>query len=148
MFFSANLTLLLTRMHSSGIRTTRLLTVSQHALGQCLPKGGICLGVWGVCPGGLPVGWWVSAQGVCPGGGCVGDVFQHAVGQTSFTPPPPWTDRHLWKHNLRKLRLREVKMLNVKKKFAYKNKPFLYCNYKDTNKTTFTALITNFIQTK
>ena len=24
--------------------------------------------------------------------------------------PPPWTDRHLWKHNLRKLRLRAVMM--------------------------------------
>ena len=25
---------------------------------------------------------------------------------------PPWTDRHLWKHNLRKLRLRAVKTIN------------------------------------
>ena len=58
------------------MRTARLLTVSQHALGRgCLPGGrGVCLGA-----------------GVCP----VADT-------------PPWTDRHLWKHNLRKLRLRAV----------------------------------------
>ena len=61
-----------TRMHSSRIRTARLLTVSQHALGKggvyhsmhwagvCLPRGGVCSG------GCLPR--VVSAQGgVCPG---------------------------------------------------------------------------------
>ena len=30
------------------------------------------------------------------------------------TPPPRWTDRHLWKHNLRKLRLRAVDLLTVR----------------------------------
>ena len=31
-----------------------------------------------------------------------------------WDPPPLWTDRHLWKHNLRKLRLRAVKRaLNI-----------------------------------
>ena len=67
-------------MHSSKMRTARLLTVSQHALGG-------------------------------------GNVYQHALGRgvsaqdgMADTPPPRtkgrhpplWTDRHLWKHNLRK----------------------------------------------
>ena len=45
-------------MHSSGMCTARLLTISQHALcGGCLPRGrAVCKG--GVCPGG------VSAKGV------------------------------------------------------------------------------------
>ena len=61
-----------TRMHSNGLRTTYLLTVSQHALSRGWG--------WGCLPGG-------SAQGgVFPG------VSQHAMGQTSF---PLWTDRHL-----------------------------------------------------
>ena len=90
-----------TRMHSSGMHTARLLTVSQHALGRGVyPSihwvGGVsqhALGRRGVCPG------WVSAHGgICPEG-CVADT------------PPPWTDRHLWKHNLRKLRLRAVTSL-------------------------------------
>ena len=38
-------------------------------------------------------------------GGRGGCVSQHAMGQTT---PPPWTDRHLWKHNLHTLRLRAV----------------------------------------
>ena len=55
-----------TRMHSSGMRTVRLLTASQHALGGgCLSRG---------C---LPEGWWclsrgVSAQGVSVQGVCLG----------------------------------------------------------------------------
>ena len=65
-------------MHSSKMRTARLLTVSQHALlgGVPAPGGGVLTrsvylpGVY--LPGGyLP--WWgcVPAQGVCtwPGGG-------------------------------------------------------------------------------
>ena len=49
-----------TRMHSSGMRTARLLTVSQGGA-----RGGVCLGgrlprgvsAWGgICPGGLPRG--------------------------------------------------------------------------------------------
>ena len=81
-----------TRMHSSGMRTACLLTISQHALhrGVSAWGGGVYLG--GVCQG-------VSAQG---------GVSQHAMGQT---PLPLWTDRHLWKHNLRKLRLRAVIIL-------------------------------------
>ena len=50
------------RMHSSGMCTARLLTISQHALCRgCLPRGCL-LGVYaqgvGVCPGGVvPRGW-------------------------------------------------------------------------------------------
>ena len=55
-------------MHSSRMRTARLLTVFQHALrgrGVILPMGGVCPG--GVCRGCLPGG-----EGVCPvGRGCL-----------------------------------------------------------------------------
>ena len=58
----------LTRMHSSRMRTTRLLTVSQHALaGRCtcqgvyLPGGGPARGMY--LPGGVPA-WGVPARGV------------------------------------------------------------------------------------
>ena len=60
-----------TRMHSSGMRAARLLTVSQHAL------RGRCVSQHELGRGGLPL---------VPGG-----VSQHAMGQT----PPLWTDRHL-----------------------------------------------------
>ena len=61
-----------TRMHSSGMRTARLLTVSQYALagGGCLPRG-VSAGGGAVCPGVSARG--LSAQGgVCPGGVCSG----------------------------------------------------------------------------
>ena len=45
-----------TRMHSSGMGTARLLTMSQHALwlgeGECTCLGCTCLGC--TCPGGVP----------------------------------------------------------------------------------------------
>ena len=61
-------------MHSSGMRTARLLTVSQHALCRgvypsmqwargCLPRG---VSAWGSAQGGVCPGvsaWGVSAQG-------------------------------------------------------------------------------------
>ena len=43
------------KMHSSGMHTIHLLTISQHALHRWGLPGGVCLG--GVCPG----------LGVCPG---------------------------------------------------------------------------------
>ena len=78
-------------MHSSGMRTARLLTVSQHALSRgCLPEGvsawgGVCQGTGGVLSRGCLPG------SVCPGG-CLpgaGDISQHAMGQT---PPCGQTD--------------------------------------------------------
>ena len=85
-----------TRMHSNGMRTARFLTVSQHALaGGCIPactgRGRGCLHRGWCLPGG--VGCLPGEGGVCPGGGRY---------------PPLWTDRHLGKHNLRKLRLQAV----------------------------------------
>ena len=60
---------------------------SMHCRGECLP-GGICPG--GVYPGGcLPRGYVYPSM--------------------QWDRPLLWTDRHLWKHNLRKLRLRVVK---------------------------------------
>ena len=115
-------------MHSNGIHATRLLTVSQLALGRgcvypsmhwaegCLPRG--------VCPGGsaqgggLTRGGCVSAQRgvclpwrVCPGGVCLprGVCLLWGGGVADI---PSWIDRHLLKHNLRKLRLGAV-IINV-----------------------------------
>ena len=101
-----------TRMHSSGMRTAHLLTVSQHALWR---------GGWGVCRGGcLPRG--MSARGclplvlgrgcfpLVPGGVCLWSQRGVSVsgngGVSAFGPggcipawngadTPPWTDRHL-----------------------------------------------------
>ena len=74
-------------MHSSGMRTFRLLTVSQHALwwgglpdwGGCVPAWG-SVPAWGVylpggctCPGGVPAQESVPAWGsvcTCPGTPC------------------------------------------------------------------------------
>ena len=73
----------ITRMHSSGMHTTHLLTISQHALHRWGLPGGVCLGGClpraGCLPRGVLMG--VSASGL-------GGVFQHAMGQT-----PPM-DRH------------------------------------------------------
>ena len=84
---------------------------SMHCSGGCLPPGGVP--AWGV-PALLPRG--VSAQGMClprgcacPGGACPGGCLP-SIPCNGADPPPPWTDRHLWKHNLRKLRLRAVIM--------------------------------------
>ena len=109
-----------TRMHSSGMRTTHFLTVScsiHRGMGGCIPA---CTGQGGVCPGGVYLGivclpgGALFARGVCPGEclplvpGCVADTPRDQR-QTPLPLPPLWTDRHLWKHNLRKLRLRPVK---------------------------------------
>ena len=66
-------------MHSSVMRTARLLTVSKHALGWggCIPactgQGGVCMG--GVCPGGGSAqgvsAWGVSARGGVLPRGCL-----------------------------------------------------------------------------
>ena len=89
-----------TRMHSSGMRTARLLTVSQHALHRrgCLPRGYLSRGV--------------STQGgwCLPGGG--------GIPACNGAKTPLWTDRHLWKHNIRKLRLQAVTNLKPCSKCA------------------------------
>ena len=101
-YLAPTLLWVVTRMHSSRMRTTHLLIISPHALCRgCLPRlgvcpEGVCLGGRGcVCPGGVCPGGWgcvcpggVSAQGVClpgcvfpggrgcvcPGGVCPGDL--------------------------------------------------------------------------
>ena len=60
-----------------------------YAQGVVCPRVGVCLGV--------------SAQG----GICLG-VYPSI--QWGRPPRPPWTERCLWKHNLRKLRFRAVTM--------------------------------------
>ena len=64
------------RMHSSGMRTAHLLTVSQHALGRGVYPS--LQWEWGVCPRGyLPGGVWPG--GVWPGGVWQGDVWWGGV---------------------------------------------------------------------
>ena len=88
--------------HSSGMRTARLLT----GRGGCLSWAVVCPG-WTVCQGGcLPEG--VSAQGgggVSSWGSVQGGLPHPPSGPEADTPLSPWTGRHLWKHNLRKLHL-------------------------------------------
>ena len=82
------------------MRTAHLLTVFQHAFpGGCTcPRGCTCPGVpaQGVY---LPIGVYLPRVGYVPRGYLPG------------TPPPPvnrMTDRQVYNHNLRKLRLRAV----------------------------------------
>ena len=106
------------------MRTACLLTVSQHALhrGGGVSQNALCRGVCiPACTRGCT--WWggVPAGGVPAQGGCkslgaylprgvpVWGVSLHAMGQTHLM----WTDRHLWKHNLCKLRLRAVNILST-----------------------------------
>ena len=83
---------IMTRMHSSRMRTGRSYTVCW----SLLPGGGVCSG--GVCSQGG--GCLLLGGGVCSWGGCLvggsapggcllgGLVSQHALRQT----PPPWTE--------------------------------------------------------
>ena len=59
-----------TRMHSSGMRTARLLTVSQHALGRGWSVYPSMQGDKGCLPGGCLPGWMSTQWGVCPKGVC------------------------------------------------------------------------------
>ena len=85
---------------------------SMHcAWGVYLPGGGVpaagctCLGRYlprgCTCPGGL----YLPRGCTCLGGACPRGVPAQVL-------PPLWTDRHLWKHNLRKLHLRAVNIVN------------------------------------
>ena len=112
-------------MHSSGMLTARLLTVSQHALGRgrgymypsmhwagvgvsvsqhVLGRGGGCLpGGGGVWPGG--VCWEVSVQGGCLPGNCLargclsrGCLSGGVSGWRCHRHPPRTRGRHLRCH--------------------------------------------------
>ena len=113
---------MITRMHSSGMRTARLLTISQHVLcsgvcvsqhaldwgcipactgqGVCIPA---CTGHGGVCPG---VSAWggVSAEGCV----CVADTPLWHQRQTASSPVNRMTDICLWKYNLAATSLRAI----------------------------------------
>ena len=94
-----------TRMHYSRTHTARPL-----------PYGGRSLSAGFLSRGSLSGG--VSVQGsLCPGGLCSGGSLSRGLPDRDppgWRPPgqrprpPLWTDKHLWKHNLRKLRLRTV----------------------------------------
>ena len=152
-----------------------MMTVSQHAMCRgvsaqrgCLSRGGVCpeagvcpegggvsaSGPGGVCPEGcLP-------RGVCPGGVCPGRCLPREVsaqrGVSASDPgggipacngadPPPWTDRNLWKHNLRKLRLRTViniKSFNFQWNTHLHNTRTQYCRIPWTTWTARSAWVT------
>ena len=102
-----------TRMHSSKMHTTHLLTISHSAWGWVSAQGrGVCLGC--VCPGGVCLGvsaWGVSTWGVSTWGCLPMGVFAHGgvcpvvcVSQHSFGQTSPFLDKildtHLWIHYL------------------------------------------------
>ena len=75
-------------MHSSGMRTARLLTAFQHALwqggGGCTCPGGVYLPGGCTCQGGVPAQLYT-----CPGGLPVWGVYLPGAGGTClFTFPP------------------------------------------------------------
>ena len=90
-----NLNYILSRMHSSRMRTVRLLTVSQHAL-----------------PGGVPAGGWTCPVGGVPAWGCtcLGCVCTCLGGVYLPRYSPLWTERQTSAKILPfpKLRLRAV----------------------------------------
>ena len=79
-------------MHSSRMRTARLLTISRSIRDGCLPRVGVSAQGGGCLPRD-----GVSAQrgvDVCPGGVCLGEyVSQHAMWQT--LPPHEQNDRQV-----------------------------------------------------
>ena len=90
-----------TSMHSNRMRTAHLLPVSPSmhcAEGVVCFRGcllpGVCLLWEGVC----------SWGGVCSGACLLSGVYP----SMQWSRHLPWTDRHLWKHNLCKLRLLAV----------------------------------------
>ena len=100
------MTTAVTRVHSSRMRTDRLLTASQHALpGGYLPEG---VPTWGVylpgeylpgvctCPGGVPAGGVYLPGGSCTRWGylprgmyLLGGVYLPEGGNCPGTTPPP-----------------------------------------------------------
>ena len=93
--FEITLAILVSLKTVESLENGQGVCVSKHALGE----GG------GVSAQGVYLGRGASAQGgVCLAGVCP-EVVHPSM---QWGRHPPWTDRHLWKHNLRKLRLREV----------------------------------------
>ena len=90
--------MLSTRMHSSRMCTARPLTVS-HSIWW----GGVCPNP----PGCRPLSWMQTPQ---------------------MQTPPLWTDQHLWKHNLHKLRLWAV-MNKIKFRTLWKPPTFVPGNF-------------------
>ena len=92
-------------MHSSRIRTARLLPVSpsMHCAGRVSDHCG------GVCSGGVSTRGCLSRGCLPHGGFCLwsreGDVYP----SMQWGRHPLWTERHLRKHKLRKLCLRAIK---------------------------------------
>ena len=96
-------TFLRTRMHSSRMRTAHSLTVSRS----------IC---WGACMACTPPVMHAPPATHAPCHACCPAMHTTPsphMPPSHACPPPPWTDRHLWKHNLRKLRLRAVNILSL-----------------------------------
>ena len=88
-FFSFFFSALLTRMHSSRMRT---IHYSGHlGGGGCLPRGCLPRGE-GVCPGGVCLGGCLPG-GFCPGGGCLPrrgvSAQEGGVCSGVCTPSPP-----------------------------------------------------------
>ena len=70
----------------------------------------------------------VSAQGVSAQGGCLprgsrGCLPGRCIPACNGADTPLWTDRYLWKHNLRKLHLRAIKTMPSKDYQCIKIKP-------------------------
>ena len=118
------------RMHSSGMRTARLLTVSQHAL--C--RGVSASGPGGVFPGGSVQG--VSARGDVWPGGCLPLIGGGCIPACNGADTPcGQTDT--CKNNLHKLRLRAVKIDPGRRPVTSQNKSSnvlvqLQANYKSS----------------
>ena len=87
---------------------------------ECIPVGCLSSTCW---PYPVVSGWrWCLPGGVCPVGdqpreclpGGVSAPGGEYLPRGCMADTPLWTVRHLWKHNLRKLRLRSVKNLLLK----------------------------------
>ena len=148
-------------MHSSGMCTARLLTISRSAGGVprgCLPrKGGVYQGAMlrefllrrctqgGVSAKGVSVGEGMSAhrgclpsgvsawRRVCPRGVCPDTPLRKDTLQTRGRYPlSGQNDRRLWKHYFRKLRLRAVKIHMLKQPISAKCDTYFKITYRQT----------------
>ena len=113
-----------TRMHSSGMRTARLLTAWRgctcqgvYLLGVYLSEGLGCTCRGGVlcdlCHHACDVTCMLPPHQLRPSNSAAAYILLvgHVTCKACWDTPPLSTDRHLWKHNLRKLRLWAVTSL-------------------------------------